>query len=66
MRADLDMRAVITLYNETMVENVGKYAAVVNASRSGTVYVKDCAGREYEIVSCTGKKLQSGFSAVRA
>lgn len=60
VRADLDMRAVITLYNETMVENVGKYAAVVNASRSGTVYVKDCAGREYEIVSCTGKKLQSG------
>lgn len=70
VRADLDMHAVITLYNETMVENVGKYAAIVNASRSGTVYVKDCAGREYEVVSCTGKKLKSeifgseGISAV--
>lgn len=70
VRTDLDMCAVITLYNETMVENVGKYAAVVNASRSGTVYVKDCAGREYEVVSCTGKKLNSevfgseGISAV--
>ena len=60
VRADLDERAVITLYNETVVENVKRYAVAVNASCKDTIYVKDCAGKEYEVVSCTGKKLQSG------
>ncbi len=60
VRADLEERAVITLYNETVVENVKRYAVAVNASCKDTIYVKDCAGKEYEVVSCTGKKLQSG------
>ena len=60
VRSDKDGRSVITLYNETVIDKVGKEAVAVNASRSETVFIKDCPGRSYRIVDCMGHELESG------
>lgn len=63
VRADLDGRSVITLYNETIIDGIDKEAAAVNASGTDSVYVKNCAGRSYKITDCMGHELENGVFA---
>lgn len=63
VRADLDGRSVITLYNETIIDGIEKEAAAVNASGTDSVYVKNCAGRSYKITDCMGHELENGVFA---
>lgn len=58
--ACLDGEAVVTVYNNTVVEGDYKKLVVVNSSESEFVYLKGMSGKSYRTVDCTGKELSCG------
>lgn len=58
--AELNGEAVVTVYENTVVEGKYNRLAVVNAGATGFVYLKGMQGRSYRTVHCTGEPDSSG------
>ncbi len=56
----LDNRAVVTAYENRVVDGEYDELVVVNASSEQAVYVKGMAGKSYRVLDCTGKEISCG------
>ena len=61
--AELDDRAICTLYTAVPVKKVYKELTVVNASDDDFVYLRGYAGRHYTVKNCLGEEVAAGTVA---
>jgi len=60
--AEKDGEAVFTSYTDRVIPCANyRRTVAVNASRFGSLILKDADGGEYEVVDCMGEKLANGF-----
>ena len=58
--SSLDGRAVVTAYENRVIEGDYGYLAVANASAEGSVILKGMSGKCYRAVDCTGEEISRG------